>query len=231
MKKVLSLILALVMLVSVTAVVSAEELPEEYLVYQIEGMQRVLASSSIIENDASADSGLLFDHLPGTSLTFDFTDKETKSVTLLIGSRDHEKVEKLAFLIDHDEETAVAVSLYVTNDPDFKTWMPVNLYNEKAESEETDDNENDDMVEANEEGWKVLDVDELNQGFAFYRIDFKMKSGDAFTLKEVALFRTEEAEAPAENPTEEQPSVSAPKTIIEKEPWRKVLAFRFGRLF
>ena len=206
-RKVISVILASVMLVSFAVSIFASDLPEDYCLYKIDGMQRVFATSSYSpEHKDAIDTALIFDHRTGTGITFDYTGKDEKKFSIIIGSLDHEKIEKIAMLVEHDENTSVDVALYVCIDASFTAWMPVSLNGE-----------------GKTDGWNIISVGELTQGYAFYRLDFDIIEGESFDIKEIALFRT------AEKPAEVVDSSALP--FYEKEQWRKALVLKNFRKF
>lgn len=98
------------------------------------------------------------------------------------------------------------VTFAATNDADLKDWTEFKL-----------------TAEDNKGDWAVFAVDGIKEGYAFYRIEIVSKNGASVTVKEFALFRTSDASA----------AQIEPKTLLEKEQWRKVQAIRgfgfFGR--
>ena len=175
MKKIITLIIAAAMLLSCTVIANAAAaIPEDFDFYVPDGMQRVFATSSYAP-DFKTDTAPVFDHRTGTGCTFDLT--EMKTVTVHIGSRDCEKVEKFAWMLADD--ASVKVSFAATNDTELKEWTYFEF-------------------EAEQDGkWNVATVKGIKEGYAFYRIDIEAKDAEAVTVLELALFRTEGAGTPA----------------------------------
>ena len=214
-RKIISLAIAVVLILSAVITVSAAELPEDYCYLTLDGMDRVtITSSSAYNTNEKYDTSLILDHLTGTGNTFVFTkDKfDPKTVSIIFASREREKVEKFALLVEHDEVTSVEVSLFVTNDPEFATWMPVSI---------DGDGEKD--------GWKIVSTDGLESGFAYYRITFKVIDGTSFSLKEAAFFRTAE-DKPAPKPADSKPAAKTDGKF-EPEMWMKMRGLARGGLF
>ena len=200
-KKIITVIIASILLITSAAVAhAAADIPEDYELLMLDGFDRVLATSSYSPDckDAAGTSPL-FDHRTGTACSFDLSDRDEKVVTVYVASRTKEIVERFACLTDGD----ASVRFYATNDADLKEWKEFDI---KA-------------VENSGE-WAVFEVEDIDEGYAFYRIEFEVSEGDTLAVKELALFRT----------SEKSPSGSEPKNVFEKEPWRK-LSFirRLGR--
>lgn len=206
-KNIIAIILAVLMLVSAAANVFADEIiPEDYLVYTIDGMQRVRVTSSYCPTFGDdADTSLVVDHRTGTGLTFDFTGKEDaeKTVSIILASRDAEPIEKAALLVYHDVETIVELELYATNDPEQATWTRITTSNESEDGD-----------------WKIIKIEGAEEGFAFYRFDFIIDQGEKFDVNEFALFRTAEKA--------EQTVDKSKLPLFEREPWRKAAALSKG---
>lgn len=196
-KKILSALLAAAMLVSFAVCAGAAELPEDYFVHQLDGMDRVLVTSSYSpDNDGKIDTAPLFDHRTGTGCMFDFTDSESKTFTLYIGSRNSEIVNKFSALFAGDEGTEVEIAFYATDDAELNEWTAFDIHPLVKDGDR-----------------HVLEVENIEKGYAFYRIDFKLLTGDSFGILELSLFRT----------AVEKEENNAPSPILfEREQWRKV---------
>lgn len=204
-KKILSALLAAAMLVSFAVCAGATELPEDYFVHQLDGMDRVIVTSSYSpDSDGKIDTAPLFDHRTETGCMFDFADSESKTFTLYIGSRDSEIVNKFSGLFAGVEGTEVEIAFYATDNSELTEWTMLDVHPLVKDGD-----------------WHVIEVENIEKGYAFYRIDFTLLTGDSFGILELSLFRT----------AVEKEETNAPSSVLfEREQWRKV-PLRGKRLF
>lgn len=196
-KKIVSAVLAAVMLLSLAVCASADVLPEDYFVHRLDGMDRVLVTSSYSpDGDGKIDTAPLFDHRTGTGCMFDFTDSESKTFTLYIGSRDSEIVNKFSGLFAGAEGTEVEIAFYATDNPELTEWTMLDVRPLEKDGD-----------------WHVIEVENIEKGYAFYRIDFTLLTGDSFGILELSLFR---------EAVQKDGNDDSAKTLFDREQWRKV---------
>lgn len=207
MKKIISAVIAvLTALLSLTAVF-AVDLPEDYCLYSIDGLERYTVVSSLSpEYDTALDTSLILDHRTGTGLDFALDEKFFDTVSINFSFEEAFELEKIAILVEHDENTSVEVALFAADDPESNVWVPVSLEGDGKDGK-----------------WDLINVGEMSKEFKVYRLTFEIKEGETYSIKEIAFFKTPEKPA--------APVVDKNAPLLEKEQWRKVGALRRGRIF
>lgn len=207
MKKiVIALVFAVLLIASAAIAVNAAELPDDYIVHTIEGMDRIyVTSSDCPDYKPQVNTSLVFDHLTDTGITFDLSESETKTVSLIAASRDNEVLKMFSGLFGGEDGTIIEIALFMSNDPSLEEWTPVNVYTLPKDGD-----------------WYVFFIDDLDEGYSFYRFDFEMTAGDSFTLKEFSLFKAADETSLPYKPDS--------KVVTEREPWRKTWALNGGSL-
>lgn len=199
--QIISVVLAVVLCSAV--IVAADTIESSGKTYYYEkGTERLTVTSSYSpELSAEVSTAVFFDHSKDTGVTFDFSEADEKTVSVLIGSRQSEQLAAFGIIMDVPEDTTVKVSVYATDDADFNEWTEV-----KAEAT------------GNDGTYSSYKVSGIDKGYAFYKFVFEVTEGDEFSLAEISLLK------PEAKTTLPSAAGTPSSTIRGQEMWRKAQA-------
>lgn len=175
--KLLAFLLSAVMLLPVS-VGAADTAEEEPITLELDGLQRVIVTSSMAEFSGTDEiaSENFFDSKASTGYSVELEIGENpaeKVLSIYTATRVPEAIETFAMLFDGEPGTVLAVNVFATNDSLLLDWKQLTVEN---------------PVEK-EGDFHIIDIWNYPLKYSFYRIDITLENGKDFTVNEIIPYK------------------------------------------